>query len=168
MKNKNFLILFVCLFTTTILFAQEKAKVGLSASIQDNSFGILIPIWFSNHFMLAPSFSVKSAQDIGTDFGVGVVPRFYFRKEKLSPYIGLKAGALISSPSSKNSTNTETVVDFATGIAFGAEYFLSDNFSFGVEAQGNLTKSAGNSDRFGNPGGINFNTGTMFLATIYF
>jgi hypothetical protein len=53
-------------------------------------------------------------------------------------------------------------------VAFGAEYFLSDSFSFGVEAQGNLTKSDENSSRFGNPGGVNFNTGAMVSATVYF
>jgi hypothetical protein len=40
--------------------------------------------------------------------------------------------------------------------------------SFGVEAQGNFTKSDKNSLRYGNPDGLNFNTATMISATIYF
>jgi hypothetical protein len=75
---------------------------------------------------------------------------------------------LIKIPSSENEIITKTQIDILGGLAFGGEYFLTDNFSFGVEAQGNLTKSDENSFRFGNPGKINFNTGTMISATIYF
>ncbi len=105
---------------------------------------------------------------LGLDIGFALAPRFYLKKEKISPYVGLKVGTLINKPSSENKIDTETKIDLLGGLAFGGEYFLSDNFSFGVEIQGNLTKSDENSYRFGNPGGVNFNTSTMISATVYF
>lgn len=51
---------------------------------------------------------------------------------------------------------------------YGAEYFFDDQLSLGIEAQLNFSKSADNSGRFGNPGGLNANTATMLFATIYF
>jgi hypothetical protein len=168
MKNKNLILFILCSIAFSKTYAQQNAKVGLTATIQESSMGIMVPVWFTNHFMLAPAFSMKTAQNIGTDYSIGFIPRFYFKKETLSPYIGLKIGSLINMPSSTNTVSTSTVVDFMGGIAFGAEYFLSDHFSLGVEAQGNYTKSGKDSNRFGNPGGSNFNTATMFLATVYF
>lgn len=168
MKTKNLILFILCSIVFSKTYAQQNAKVGLTATVQETSLGIMVPVWFNNHFMLAPAFSVKSAQNIGTDYSIGLIPRFYFKKETLSPYIGLKVGSLINVPSSTNSVNTTTVVDLMGGVAFGAEYFLSDHFSFGVETQGNFTKSGKDSNRFGNPGGVNFNTATMFLATVYF
>ena len=114
------------------------------------------------------AFDLKFAEKIGTDFGIALVPRFYLKKDKIAPYFGLRAGVLINKPSSENEVDTETKLDLLGGVAFGGEYFLSDYFSFGVEVQGNLTKSDKNSNRFGNPDGINFNTGTLISATVYF
>jgi len=54
------------------------------------------------------------------------------------------------------------------GLNFGGEYYISEHFSVGIEAQGNLTKSDKNSGRFGNPGGVNINLATMIFATMYF
>ena len=58
--------------------------------------------------------------------------------------------------------------DIIGGVALGGEYFLSDHFSFGVEAQANVTRSDNQSFRFGNPGGLTLNTATAVLATVYF
>ena len=165
---KRILLPLIFILFSTSLFSQESTKIGISGSIQGGQFGVLVPIWLSEKFVLAPAFELKFAEKIGTDFGFALVPRYYFKKEKLSPYVGLRVGALINDPSSDNTTDTETKVDLLGGLAFGGEYFLSDNFSFGVEVQGNFTKSDENSNRFGNPDGVNFNTGTMISATVYF
>lgn len=166
MKRK--LLPLILLLLTFSLYSQEnKTKTGLSGTLQSNQFGILIPIWFSEKFSIVPAFYINSVEKTGTDIGISIAPRFYLKKEQVSPYIGIKAGAFINTPSSNNNINTQTNTDFFTGVAFGGEYFLSDNFSFGVEAQGNLTKSNEDSSRFGNPGGISFNTGTMISTTIY-
>jgi len=151
----------------TTVFSQDKTKIGLSGSIQENQFGILIPFCIEEKFVLAPAFNVVYAEKVGSEFSIGLVPKYYIKKDKISPYLGLKLGAIINIPNSKI-LDFETKVDIVGGLAFGGEYFIDDNFSFGVEAQGNLTKSDKNSMRFGNADGINFNTATMIYATIYF
>jgi len=168
MKKKILLTLVTLLLATTVSNAQHKGRVGLTGTIQTSQFGILLPIWLGEKIVLAPAFEFKFAQKVGTDFSIGLIPRFYFKSGKFCPYFGLKAGTAINIPSSDNQVNSKTTYDFIGGLTFGAEYFIVDFFSVGVEAQGNFTLSSKDSDRFGNPGGVNFNTGTMICATIYF
>jgi hypothetical protein len=166
MKSALTILLFICLASPA--YTQKEIKIGLTGSIQGDQLGILVPIWLGEKFVLAPAFQINYAETIGTDIGIGVVPRFYIKKETLAPYIGFKFGAMINKPSSDNSIDNETKTDIIGGVAFGGEYFIGDNFSLGVEAQGNVTKSGENSNRYGNPDGFNFNTATMISATIYF
>ncbi|MFO7868257.1 MAG: hypothetical protein R6U95_03040 [Bacteroidales bacterium] len=169
MKNKTLLL--VLLFLTSICnsFSQEQIKgAGLSASIQESQYGIIIPIRFNDKFGLAPAFTVMTAQNNGSDLGFSLAVRFYNKKENISPYFGLRFGTLIYIPSSTNQINKDNTIDILGGIAYGGEYYFSDKFSCGIEAQGNITKSDKNSDRLGNPDGINFNLGTMLFFSIYF
>ncbi|NOU47982.1 MAG: hypothetical protein HOO86_13105 [Bacteroidales bacterium] len=167
MKRKIVFVSILSVFMTVHAFAQSKNRAGLSGSVQGNQFGISIPVWLSEKFVLAPVFDFKYAEKVGSDFSIGLAPRFYLRKEKLAPYFGLKLGTMINTPS-KSSIYSDTKIDYVGGIAFGAEYFITEIFSVGVEAQGNFTKSDKYSQRYGNPGGVNFNTATAVSATIYF
>ena len=45
----------------------SKRSIGLSASLQGNQAGILLPIWLGDNFVLAPSLSFVYAQDQGTE-----------------------------------------------------------------------------------------------------
>lgn len=168
MKLKTILPLLLLIAFAKYTSAQDKPKFGLSGSFQGNQLGISLPIWIGDKAVLAPAFQLAYAEKVGTDFGIGLEQRFYFRHEKLSPYFGFKLGALLNMPASDSEIDTKTKVDIVGGIAFGAEYFLDNNFSVGVEAQGNVSKSDKGSNRFGNPDGINFNTATRISATIYF
>jgi hypothetical protein len=168
MKKILVFTLFVVFLFSNSLFSQTKRKIGLSGSIQSSQFGISLPIWLSEKFVLAPAFDFEFVEKVGTDLSIGLAPRFYLKNDKLAPYFGLKLGMAINIPSSNNTIDTKTKFDIMGGLAFGAEYFIGDNFSLGVEAQGNFTKSDKNSNRFGNPDGLNFNTATMLSATIYF
>ena len=168
MKKTIILTVLAFMLLTISSFSQSERKIGLSGSIQGNQYGILLPIWLGEKFVLAPAFDLKFAERVGTDISIGVVPRFYFKNEKLAPYFGLKFGAVINIPYSDNKIDNETKVDIVGGFAFGAEYFIAEKFSVGIEAQGNITKSHKNSFRYGNPDGLNFNTATMISATIYF
>lgn len=168
MKKSIIFTLLVFLFASTSLFCQTKRKIGLSGSLQSSQLGISMPIWVSEKFVLAPSVGFQFAEKIGSDLSIGLAPRFYLKNEQLAPYFGLKLGAAINMPSSENIIDQSTKVDLIGGLAFGAEYFIADHFSLGVEAQGNCTKSDKNSNRFGNSDGLNFNTATMVSATIYF
>jgi len=118
--------------------------------------------------MLVPAVELKIAQGMSSDLGIGLAARKYLKVEKIAPYLGVKAGALINIPSKNNELDDSTLVDKLLGLNAGAEYFIDEKFSFGVEAQGNFTLSDSKSQRFGNPGKINFNTGTAITATVYF
>ncbi len=159
--KKVFLFLTGMFLLCNSLFSQQ--KVGLSASIQNSQFGIMVPLWLGEMFVLVPGVDLKYSDAVGTDLSLVLAPRFYIRKEALAPYYGARAGISLFMPKSDTGQ-----LDLIGGLSFGLEYFLTDHLSFVVEAQGNLTKSAGDSFRFGNPGGINFNTGTMVGVTIYF
>lgn len=159
-------LLLAFIVNASSLLAQSKTPssgVGLATSIQDGQFDIMVPIWLGEKFSLAPVVGILFAEGGGSDIRIGVAPRFYLRKEELSPYVGLRVGALMSSPSNGSSTT-----DIVLGGAFGGEYFLSASFSLGVEAQLNLALSDDNSTRFGNPGKKNINTGAAVIASVYF
>jgi hypothetical protein len=141
--------------------------IGISATIQAAQSGIMIPIWIGNHFSIAPSLTLDWGKTIGTDYAIGIVPKYYFKTNKLAPYICARVGFASFAPAEENTTETSTT-DLLAGIGFGAEYFFDKSFSFGVELQGNFSKSDHNSMRFGNPGGENFNFATMVSANIYF
>ena len=148
------------------LFGQSKTPssgIGLAASIQDGQFDIMVPLWLSERVSIAPVVGFVVSQGAGSEVRIGIAPRIYLRKEELSPYVGLRAGALISSPS-----NGESTTDMIFGGAFGGEYFFSSSFSLGVEAQVNVAHSDDASTRFGNPGNMNLNTGAAVIASIYF
>jgi len=159
----------ILVFTGT-LHAQDSLirKVGISATIQDNQFGFLIPVFINNHMSLSPAFDFKYAQRVGTDFSIGLVPKFYLKTGKISPFIAFRIGAMINYPSSINQSTTKNTIDWVGGIGFGGEYFIDKNFSFGIELQGTGTISDVGSDRFGNPGGFNFNTATVVSVNMYF
>ncbi|HTY58186.1 MAG TPA: hypothetical protein VMF59_05185 [Bacteroidota bacterium] len=147
-------------------FGQESAyagRVGFSASIQGSQGDILVPVWITDSFSLAPSLGLVWAQDSGTDVRFAIVPRVYFRKDRIAPFIGGRIGVLVSSPSVGSSTT-----DWVVGLAAGGEYFLDDHFSLGVESQLNLSISDENSNRFGNPDGTTLNTAAAVYATFYF
>lgn len=168
MKRVIILTLLVIFVALTTVFSQTTRKIGLSGSLQSNQLGISLPMWLGEKFVLAPSVGFQYAEKIGSDLSIGLSPRFYLKNEQLAPYFGLKVGASMNMPASDNTIDNTTKVDLLGGLAFGAEYFIAEHFSLGVEAQGNFTKSDKNSNRYGNPDGLNFNTATMVSATIYF
>ena len=150
--------------------AQEsyKRRIGISATIQESQFGFLMPIWVSQKFSIAPAIDFKYAEKIGTDYTLGVIPKFYINTEKIAPYFNLKIGAMINNPSSDNQIGSVKTTDWIMGLGFGGEYFIDERFSFGVELQGNFTKSDTRSQRFGNPGGLNFNLSSLVSVNLYF
>ena len=157
----------LCLLITmeTPLCAQEElsSRIGLSAVLQDAQLDIQLPIWLGSKVSLSPAIGLVYVGDSGSDIRIGVVPRIYTRKTKLSPFTSLRFGVLLFNPK-----EGDGATDIFLGIGFGGEYFFDKHFSMGVEAQLNLTISDENSNRFGNPGGNNVNTGSVIFATIYF
>ena len=146
----------------------EMNGAGLSASIQSNQFGISIPIWLNGKNSLVPSFNVNVAESIGSEFGIGLRLRTYLNENRIRPYLSPGVAVLFTPPSDSDNEDAKTAVDYVFGFGFGGEYFLSRNFSFGVEASLNVSSSDENSNRFGNPGNININTATQIVANVYF
>ncbi len=137
--------------------------MGLSASYQNNQLDVLIPIWFSDSFVLSPSLGVVYVAGNETVIQFSLSPKFYLQKKKVSPFISLRTGVLASLPE-----DSDSVFDWIVGIAGGGEYFIDQYFSIGIEAQINASISDNNSAKFGNPGGTNINTATAIFATVYF
>ncbi|MES2765242.1 MAG: hypothetical protein V4642_05205 [Bacteroidota bacterium] len=157
---------FLFIFSSGALHAQSgkpEHNIGLTASVQNNQFDVLLPIWTSNSFVLAPALGMAWTEDGGSDVAAGLAMRFYTSRAALAPYFGVKGGILYASPNSGDG-----IMDFIFGLAGGGEYFFHEQFSMGVEAQLNIAKSDDNSGRFGAPGRITLNTASAIFATIYF
>jgi hypothetical protein len=164
-------IIVICIFSSAAFSQNEdnlKRMVGLSASVQSTQLGISIPFWIGKKITIGPSFELLYAEKVGADIGLGLVSKYYIRSGKVSPYTGIKLGFINNTPVKTNIVLQESTTDFVGGLAFGGEYFFDRQFSISVEIQGNFTKSDPESDRFGNPGGLNFNTASMIAANIYF
>lgn len=166
MKKVNFIsAVIMCIIFIGVINAQEnKSTWGISAALQDTQLDIMFPIWAGTSYVIAPTIGVIHIGEIGTDLRIGLVNRIFLNTtEKIKPFLGLRVGALFSMPDEGDS-----VIDYIVGFLGGGEYFFSDSFSVGVEAQLNMSISDEASGRFGNPGGINLNSATALFATVYF
>ena len=168
------MLLWMCV-QATVLYAQSdttKRTLGISATLQGLQYGIVIPIWIGNKVTVGPAFQLLYAETVSTDLAVGLASKVYFKEgTKFSPYAGGKFGFISNIPEETPSPfvpDQPATKDIYGGLSFGGEYFFHRQFSVSVEIQGNVTKSDTESHRFGNPGGIIFNTASMVAANIYF
>jgi len=167
MKKELFLLIVVAIFVgTNQSYSQSlrKGKIGLTASLQDNQFGVMLPVFISGKFSLAPALDVKIASGMGAEYTIGVMPKWYLKSGDFMPYLGFRVGTIMYFPND----DKDPTFDFVVGPAFGGEYFFNEHLSAGVEAQGNFTYSDESSDRFGNPGKMNFNFATMVFVSVFF
>jgi len=168
---KTLLLAGIFIFSFSCLSAQkanDRYPVGISATVQNGQFGFLVPIWLNDQISIAPSLSVSVASGVGTEYGIGLVPRYYLRREKVSPFVGIRAAALLSRPVVNSGFQPVNTTDILLGGAFGADYFFDQQFAVGIELQANFTISDENSLRFNNPGKTNFNTASSIFISIYF
>lgn len=164
--NLSATLIVIFFMSSNLDFAQDisHGSWGISASINNSQADLLFPIWLGNSSTIAPGAGISGISDIYTDLNIGLVYHYYLKDNSdFSPILGGRAGAIIGIPKTGESTT-----DWVVGILGGGEYFLSRNFSVGIEAQFNLAFSDKLSTRFGNPGGTNFNTGSVIFATVYF
>ena len=167
----QYIILFSLL--NTVGFSQEESKeksFGISALVQDGQFDIMLPLVLSKSAVVAPAIGIANVSGAGTDISLGIVTRFYLNDAKVKPFLGGRMGIMVFNPSGNTSyfSDSKSTTDFILGFLAGGEYFLDEGFSFGVEAQLNASVSDKNSSRFGNPDGVNINTGAAVFATVYF
>ena len=167
LNHSIILFLLIVVILPGKIFGQDtndRKSFGLSVSIQEAQYDIMLPICVSRTVVFAPAIGLASVSEAGTDVSIGVVTRFYLNDKVVRPFLGGRIGVLFFNPSSGRTSTT----DFVVGFLAGGEYFLNEGFSLGVEAQLNASVSDENSSRFGNPGGVNINTGAAVFATVYF
>ncbi len=157
------IILSTCFLPGRVLAQPHAGQVGIAASLQDLQLDFTVPIWASEHVVVAPSVGLLSSSDKATDVDLGLAVRVVLVRQKLAPYVGLRGGLFVLKPSAGSS-----LTDKLAGMFFGGEYFLDERFSVGGELQLNMTFSDKSSNRFGNPGGTVVNTATGLHATFYF
>jgi hypothetical protein len=165
---KKILTLLVLIIFVKHSYCQKQRTFGLSANIQGNQLGIAVPIWLSKKFVLEPFVSVQHVESVGTDVGLGLTPKFYFKAEKIAPYIGLSLGVLNFNPAKENPVIKTGTTDIASGLVFGIDYFFEPKFSVGVQTQANFFSPGANSSRFSSNKGIIFNTASAVILSIYF
>lgn len=172
MKSLKTLLLLTGLFLIHLtLSAQEsepRHSVGIAATVQDGQLGFLLPIWVTEQFSIAPALSMSIASSVGAEYGIGIVPRYYLKREKVSPFVGLRVAALLLRPEVGAGVDPINTTDIVVGGTFGADYFFDQQLAIGIELQGNFTFSDENSLRFNNPGQTNFNTASAIFISIYF
>lgn len=147
------------LFLSSNLYAQEQPNsgpIGLSASVQNGQTNLQIPIWISNNVSVAPIFGLNHQEDEFTSLNLGIAPRFYQDiGNDFASYIGARGILQRTSPDVGPEDS-----DFLLGATGGGEYFLSEHFNAGVEAQLNFLINDNGNDRIG--------TGAAVMATYYF
>lgn len=158
-----FSILFFLIITTLIIAQPQRGKVGVSAEIQTQQMDFLLPIFVNDQVSLSPAVGVANISDKYTDISLGLLMRYHLFIEKVTPFIGFRAGTLLYIPE-----EGDMISDLLLGPSFGGEYYFSENFSVGIELQLNVVVSGEKSMRFSNPDGTNINTATAIFATIYF
>lgn len=155
----SFLIAVLISFTNVSLQAQsipEEGSLGLRANFTGQP-AIEVPYMLNDKLSLAPFLGLNSTQDQSTDFSLGVRPRYYVSQDRsLATYV---TGTLGFSNTSFSNNNLNSVTNFDLGIGYGAEYFLSDQFSISSDA--NL------GTRFGDSA-TNIATSARISASIYF
>ena len=165
MRRSNVWVCGVVLITVILILgignsnAQQqpvKRTVGLAASLQGGQANILVPIWLGDRFVLAPAVSLQHIENTITNLGLGAVARFYLYMERVAPYFGGQASALIGIPSGGGGSTT----NLSIGVLFGGEFFLHPKFSVGLEAHGDLFLP--------DTGPYSFNTSTTVIANVYF
>ena len=152
------IILLILLTLSMPVHAQNETKVGLGVGLNTSaligaitegafvsSTGIYLPISMPPTIRFEPNVAfartvskndTAKESDAAIQVGVGL-----FTMQSVNNatqiYFGVRAGAAFNQ--SKNSfgpnSTTRSKTDFFVGPAFGGEYFFSDNFSLGAEAQ---------------------------------
>ena len=152
------------LLTSTIGYSQSSTRsYGISIGMQDLHLDFNLPIHLSQKSIVAPSIGLISNSENSTDVSYGASLKFYTTQNKLSSFLGVRFGGITLIPK-----DGDNITDYLVGGFWGAEYNIDKNISISGELQLNLTASDDLSNRFGNPGGINFNTGTFLYITFYF
>lgn len=158
MKSISRLLLITAFTTLSVTtFAQtipQKESFGIRSTIGTQS-AIEVPYQLNENLSLAPALTITTVDGGTNTIGFAIIPRYYTTSlESLSTYITGNIGFRNQSfePSGSNT-------DFTLGLGYGAEYFLSSNFSLSTDA--NLNVRTGDSAN-------SFFTSARVSASVYF
>ena len=166
--RKNILTLCITLITimvAQITQAEERdmtGRIGFSSNFS-STVDITMPIGVKQNVVIGPSLSLITITNAGSELGVGVFLKSYLTNDQISPFILLRAGAMMAMPK-----YSDTVTDWLMGLGTGGDYFLHERFSVGIEVQANLYVAADGSVRFGTSNNLIFNTASVITAAVYF
>lgn len=149
-------------FLSSTAFAQRSGpdtitrSVGLGAYIQMSQPDFLIPLWVAPNLVVVPEIRFSNTENSKTDLGVGLALRIYSKIARIAPYFGVRGRADLTLPSGGGGSST----DITAGAFAGGEYFINNQFSFGIEAH--LLAMIPDT------GSRKIETETKMLANIYF
>ncbi len=179
MIQKSFFFIFFALFLSisaawsqgqrhpAVFQAYNDGKLGLSVALREGSPELMVPYWYTNRFVVAPTFFLQLVQE-ELDFTLGVATRHYTHIGKPALYFGFRVGSMVLLPFGDEESDNDLKTDLFAGATFGSEYFFTDKMSLGIELRGDFIQSDNRSTRFDNPGGITLMFAPVLLATIYF
>lgn len=164
LKCSSLLLSILTLMSISFSQEVEDRKRGISSTIQENQIGIAYTYWLSSKSAILPQFSVLWVEDSGNDVNISCsIRRFREGKNDVKPFMSFGVSLM------RLDIKDESIVnDYVVGLGLGAEYSVTEQLSLAIEHQLNFAISDDESSRFGNPGGLNINTGTILIATIYF
>src|SRR5699024_56871 len=129
----SLLVLFLT-FSATSAFSQnvpDEGTVVITAYFQGIHTNLMFPVWVSDHVVVTMVIGLQYIEYTNTTVNFGIKPRFYQSIGRdFATYLGL--AGLVSYRSPENGDNT---TDFIIGLNGGGEYYLSEHFGVGVEAQ---------------------------------
>ncbi|MDZ7266342.1 MAG: hypothetical protein ONB48_04305 [candidate division KSB1 bacterium] len=134
-----------------------KRTWGVSTYLQTAPVTIVIPIWLTPQFVLAPLLNVNYQEKAATTLGAGFALRIYPSMQRVAPYWGVNGRAININLSGPGGSAT----GYAGSIYFGGEFFINPKFSLGVEPGISITLPP-------NSGPINVATTTLMVATAHF
>ncbi|MEQ9280357.1 MAG: hypothetical protein RLN83_12740 [Balneola sp.] len=142
---------------TTSVFAQgipEEGSLGIRSTIGSQA-AIEVPYQLNENLSIAPALTILTVDGGTNSIGLAVIPRYYASTiESLNTYV---TGSLGFRNQSFDAGGSAT--DITLAIGYGAEYFLSSNFSFSTDA--NLNVRTGDSTD-------SFFTSARVSASVYF
>lgn len=167
------LLLFIFSFTgisqhPAVFRMQNEGRIGLAATFETGHTGVMVPVWLTNRFVIAPIASFSYFQKKDLDLTMGVATRHYTLRDEMAFYFGFRVGSYLLIPFKEEEPDNDRQTDLFAGAQIGMEYFLVKQLSLGLEVQGNFIQSDERSMRFKNPGGVGVKVVPVLMATFYF
>ena len=161
------LTVFTCLCTVVNAsqIRTETPRLGMSVIIGDSQSSVMLPVWIASNIVIVPSFGLSIDEDgwsdLYTGFGIRIVRRM---ESNLHPYVGISCAVL----GSIYGWNEDRTFNYLLVVAYGGEYFLTKNFSLGIEAQLKLANINNRRLTQIDQLGVNINSVSKLYATLYF